>query len=226
MEEYSGFGGSSSGILSIPTLRKAFGNIQNKAIELASGPIHNDAVKEFMSDWQREFRKSITEESAKTYLEHIKAMGLTKKRTLKAPILNATTRKQKGGAAPLDHQTTPGVYGVYGNFPAYIASGFDVGVPRISQLEGWGRVDTTPSVPRDIGSGMINPLKGGAKRVAKKTITRRLRPRRGNRKQKGGDRILLATNPTSVVADGVSYWKGQSLPPSPSPLDHGPRLII
>jgi hypothetical protein len=221
MEEYSGFGGSSSGILSIPALRKAFENIQGKAIDLASGSIDDKAVKEFMSDWQREFRKSISEESAKTYLEHIKAMGLTKKRTLKT----ASTRKQRGGAAPLDYQTAPGVYGTYGNFPAYVASGFEVGVPRISQLEGWGRVDTTPLVSRDIGSGMINPLNGGGKRVAKKT-TRRLKPRRGNRKQKGGDRILLSTNPTTVVADGVSYWKGLSLPPSPSPLDHGPRLIL
>lgn len=222
MEEYSGFGGSSSGILSIPALRKAFETIQGKAIDLASGTIDNKAVKEFMGDWQQEFRKSISEESAKTYLEHIKAMGLTKKRTLKT----ASTRKQRGGAAPLDHQTAPGVYGTYGNFPAYVASGFEVGVPRISQLEGWGRVDTTPLVSRDIGSGMINPLNGGGKRAAKKTTTRRLKPRRGNRKQKGGDRILLSTNPTTVIADGVSYWKGQSLPPSPSPLDHGPRLIL
>lgn len=219
MEEYSGSGGA--GILSIPQLRKAFEHIQEKAIEYAQGAIDKKSIDSFMSEWKRAFGKSITEESAKTYLEHIKEMKLTKKRTLKA-----STRKQRGGAAPLDYQTAPGIYGTYGNFPAYVASGFEVGVPRISQLEGWGRVDTTPIVPRDIGSGMINPLKGGGKRRSTgATKTRRLRPRR-SRGMKGGDRILLSTNPTSVIADGVSYWRGQSLPPSPSPIDQGPRLII
>jgi hypothetical protein len=216
MEEYSGSGGA--GIMSIPALRSAFKIMQAKAVELSSKPIDEKAVKEYITTWQKEFGNAITPESAKAYLEHIKKLGLSNKRTLKA-----ATRKQRGGAAPIDHQTTPGVYGEYGKFPAYVASGFDIGVPRISQLEGWGRVDITPAVSRDIGSGMINPLNGGGKRRSK---TRRLKPRRGASKQKGGDRILLSTNPSTVIADGVSYWKGQSLPPSPSPLDHGPRLVI
>ena len=224
MEEYSGSGG---GIMSIPALRKAFENIQEKAIELSSKSIDTGSIKEFTHIWAKEFGKPITDESAKTYLEHIKEMGLSKKRTIKGATRKQRGGEQRGGAAPLDHQTAPGIYGTYGNFLPYVAGGFEVGVPRISQLEGWGRVDTTPQVPRDIGEGALNPLKGGGKRGnGKRNKTRRLKPRSGNRRQKGGDRILLSTNPTTVVADGVSYWKGQSLPPSPSPLDHGPRLIL
>jgi hypothetical protein len=234
-------GGGSAGIKSIPELRRAFEHIQEKTEELISGggAVSSDAISAFRGAWQAEFGKQITDESAKSYLEHMTSMRgpIGKKRTMRS-----RSRKQSGGMAPLDHQTTPGVYGVYGNFPAYVSSGFDVGVPRISQLEGWGRVDTTPQVPVDIGS---NRVSGGGKQAGgkqasnkqtsskqtsnkqaggktKKTKTRKLKVR----KLSGGSKFIMATNPSTVIADGVSYWQGSSLPPSPSPLDVGPRLKL
>lgn len=224
-------GGGSAGIKSIPELRRAFEHIQEKTEELISGDgaISSDAISAFKSVWQAQFGKPITDESAKSYLEHMKNTRgpMQKKRTMRG-----RSRKQSGGMAPLDHQTTPGVYGVYGSFPAYVSGGFDVGVPRISQLEGLGRVDTTPAVPIGIGS---NKVSGGGKQASskqasskqasnktKKTKTRKLKAR----KLSGGSKFIMATNPSTVIADGVSYWQGSSLPPSPSPLDVGPRLKL
>jgi hypothetical protein len=217
-------GGGSAGIKSIPELRRAFEHIQEKTEELISGGsvISSDAIAAFRSAWQAQFGKQITEESAKSYLEHMTSMRgpIGKKRTMRSRSSRSSSRnrKQSGGMAPLDHQTTPGVYGVYGNFPAYVSSGFDVGVPRISQLEGWGRIDTTPQVPLDIGS---NKVSGGGKAKPRQK-TRKLK----TRKVRGGGKFIMATNPSSVIADGVSYWQGSSLPPSPSSLDVGPRLKL
>lgn len=220
MDTLSGGGG---GIKSIPQLRKAFEHMQEVAKELVQGPIDKDTIRKFSQAWHAAFGKQIDADQAEAYLKNLKSMGVSpKSRTAK--------RRMRGGAAPLgaaplDHQMGPGIYGVYGNFPAYVAGGFDVGVPRISQLEGWGRVDTTPQVPADIGSNRVSGGGGGRASGASrkgKSKTRKLRPK----KVRGGSQWIMSTNPTSVVADGVAYWRGQGLPPSPSPLDQSSRLVI
>ncbi len=241
MSSDSSSGGSRS-LLSIPQLRKAFESVQAVAHDLTKdGKLNKDAVSEFTKIWHKEFGKPISAESAEEYLKHLQSMGPVSLSSKSGSSGSTRKRTLKGGAspiaataAPLDYKTEPGVYGTYGNFPAYVSGGFEVGVPRISQLEGWGRVDTTPLVSTTIGSnqaggsvstGVEQTTGGGHTGGRKKRApnkTRRLRPGR----RRGGGQLVLNTNPTSVLKDAVSYWHGQALPPSPAAVDMGPRLVI
>lgn len=225
--------GGGSGIMSIPQLRRAFEHVQATAHKLIGGSnkLSKEAVSEFVKAWSAEFGRPLSPAAAESYLEHLQSMGPV---SLSASKSQTRKRTLKGGAspvaaaaAPLDYKTEPGVYGTYGNFPAYVSGGFEVGVPRISQLEGWGHIDTTPRVPETIGSNQAGGSRtsssepqGRKKRAANKT--RRLTAGR----KKGGGQLILNTNPTSVFKDGVSYWHGQALPASPSPIDVGPRLVL
>jgi hypothetical protein len=225
------FHGGNRAIMGIPQLRRAFEHVQATAHKLiASKKLSKESIDEFISVWHKEFGKPLTADSAKSYLEHLQSMGPVSSTATKA---NTRKRTLKGGAAPiaataapLDYKTEPGVYGTYGNFPAYVSGGFEVGVPRISQLEGWGRIDTTPLVSAGIGSnqagGSINTTSVAPRKKRSANKTRRLNPGR----RRGGGHLILPTNPPSVIGDAVSYWHGQTLPPSPAAVDVGPRLVL
>ncbi len=230
MPEEMTSGGASRSIMGIPQLRRAFEHVQDVAHKLiASKNLSKESINEFIKVWHSEFGKPLTAESAKSYLEHLQSMG-----PVSLSAKKSTTRKRtlKGGAAPiavtaapLDYKTEPGVYGTYGNFPAYISGGFEVGVPRISQLEGWGRVDTSPAIPADIGSNQAGGGSASASSNRKKRAPNKTRRLNAGRRR-GGGQLILNTNPTSVIKDGISYWHGQSLPPSPVAVDVGPRLVL
>ncbi len=232
-------GGGSTGIMSIPELRKAFERIQTIAKDLASGPITDDVVANFSKQWQHTFHKSINGKEAKEYLEHIKSMGLGEgKRTMRKATRKrgggGGTQQKGGGAtsanlagAPTEYTTQPGVYGTYGDFLPYVARGFGIGVPIDSQTRP-ALPDPALTVSRDVGSGAL--LKGGG--AASRKMTRSGRKQRAkdgsrrNRKQRGGNNIILRTEPTTVIHDAKSFWQGQPMPQSPSAVDPDSRLLL
>ena len=227
--EYSGLGG---GILSIPQLRKAFEHIQQIAKKIAAGPIKDDDVALFIKEWKQTFGKSLANKEARAYLDHIKSMGLTgddKKRTM-----SKTTRKSRGGqagggaalgGAPLDHVTSPGVYGVYGNFPPYVAQGFGIGIPEVSQNRP-AIPDPPMTVPDSVGSGAILRGGGGRGKGSRKQRNKKSIAGTRRRKQQGGSNFILRTEPTTVIHDAKTFWQGQPMPTSPSAVDVGPRLEL
>jgi hypothetical protein len=219
--EYSG-----GGVLSIPELRRAFEHIQSFTAKHLDGKTVNDElVSAFIKEWQRVFHKTITKESARAYLEHMQELGVSsdsssgkRKRTMKGG------RQSGGGAnlagAPLDHTTGPGVYGEYGQFLPYVARGFGVGIAEISQNRP-AVPDPSMDVPRDVGSGAL--LKGGARRS--KSSARKTRKQRSTKKSVGGA-FITSTNPSTVIQDAISAWRGQQLPNSPAATDPGRNLKL
>ena len=109
-------------------------------------------VPEFQTEWKKLFHREIEAPIAKAYLE------------IKARF--QPSRHQKGGAllegAPLDYTTQPGVQGVYGNFPAYVSSGFTISPESFTAM--CGKENTTPVIPATLGSNLV-----GGKRRRRKT---------------------------------------------------------
>jgi hypothetical protein len=197
-------------IQTIPQLRKAFDHIEKIAKQGVS-------VETFQKEWAKVFSHEIDAGAAESFLQfHNKSKkGKTRK------------MKQKGGSlplplagAPLDYTTRPGTYeSPYGSFLEYISSGFNF-YDKINQDSfvptQCGKENITPQLAASMGSNKV----GGGK-------TRR--------RQRGGAfpslsefataltfRPISSTAPTSVLQDAQTAFKGQILPPSPSPVDGSP----
>jgi hypothetical protein len=80
-----------------------------------------------------------------------------------------TRKSQKGGTAPVDFQTRPGVDGVHGSFPQYLTNGlsFYNTINQEGMFKGCGIEDITPSVPASMGS---NKALGGGGRMFTPTV--------------------------------------------------------
>jgi hypothetical protein len=195
-------------IQTIPQLRKAFDHIEKIAKQGVS-------LDTFQKEWAKVFNHEIDGEAAQSFLQfHSKSKkGKTRK------------MKQKGGSsalagAPLDYTTRPGTYeSPYGSFLEYISSGFNF-YDKINQDSfvptQCGKENITPQIAASMGS---NKVGGGMTR----------------RRQRGGAfpslselataltfRPIPTTAPTSVLHDAQTAFKGQTLPPSPSPTDGSP----
>jgi hypothetical protein len=193
-------------IQTIPQLRKAFDHIEKIAKQGVS-------LETFQKEWTKVFSHEIDVEAAQSFLQFHSKKGKTRK------------MKQKGGSAPLagaplDFTTRPGTYDTpYGSFLEYISSGFNF-YDKINQDSfvptQCGKENITPQLAANMGSNKV----GGGK-------TRR--------RQRGGAfpslselataltfRPIPSTQPTSVLQDAQTAFKGQTLPPSPSPADGTP----
>jgi hypothetical protein len=146
-------------LMNIPELKESFSIIDTKTHELLKeGLDEKELIKQFQALWKSVFHRSVTPEAAKAFLE-VKRASKGKKGTRKN---KASNLKQSGGfaplaGAPLDYTTRPGVDGVHGSFPAYVASGQD-SYNKFNQIgldASCGKVDITPVVPRSIGSNDV-----------------------------------------------------------------------
>ena len=142
-------------IMNIPELKEAFGIIDKKTHELLKEDLdEKERIKKFQDLWKSVFFRGVSVEAAKTFLEV--------KRATKGKTGSRKIKGQRGGAsplagAPLDYTTRPGVDGVHGSFPAYVASGLD-SYNKFNQIgmdADCGKVDITPVVPRGIGSNEV-----------------------------------------------------------------------
>ncbi len=193
-------------IQTIPQLRKAFDHIEKIAKQGVS-------LEAFQKEWAKVFSHEIDAEAAQSFLQFHSKKGKTRK------------MKQKGGSAPLagaplDFTTRPGTYDTpYGSFLEYISSGFNF-YDKINQDSfvptQCGKENITPQLAANMGS---NKVGGG----------------RTRRRQRGGAfpslselataltfRPIPSSQPTSVLQDAQTAFKGQTLPPSPSPADGTP----
>lgn len=147
-------------VLSIPQLRKSFDYLENWVASHITTAKIAKLVPEFQKEWKKLFHRDIEAPIAKTYLE------------IKAQFQGPNRRHQKGGnmlvGAPLDYTTQPGVQGVYGNYPDYVASGFTIR-PEESVTAMCGKENTTAVVPATLGSNFV----GGKRRKMTRKCERR-----------------------------------------------------
>jgi hypothetical protein len=113
-------------------------------------------------------------------------------------------KKQKGGMAPVDFQTRPGVDGVHGSFPQYLTGGLSFAntVNQEGMFQSCGKVDITPAVPVSIGSNQA----GGA--VSAVTMV-------GDAFNLLTTRPIHSESPPSVFQDAQTVWTGRALGASP-----------
>jgi hypothetical protein len=131
-----------------------------------------------------------------------------------------TRRKQKGGMAPLDSQTRPGIDGVHGSYPQYLTGGlgFMDTVNKEGMFQGCGKVDTTPVVPVSIGTNKFGGGGGGPPGTSVLTTL--------------GDALFLGTThpvsptvPANPVQDLQDAWLGKNLGASPRPEQNPLKYI-
>jgi hypothetical protein len=202
--------------LTIPELREAYEKIMalvTSELSKSAGKVSGALLKDVQDAWKKYFGKDLGTDYAKSLVEYINN-EMSRKSASRKTLRNR--KSQRGGMAPLDYQTRAGIDGTYGKFPPYVGSGFEVGIPQISQATLCGKVDTTPAVTAMIGSNQ--PLQNGGAKRTRSVNRRRTLGRR--KKTAGGASIILSTNPTTVIQDAVRGWNGQiPAASSPSPVD-------
>jgi hypothetical protein len=186
--------------MTIPQLRKAFERME----QFAGGA---KSAEDVQREWKKIFGgKGITKDQAKSYLNEYKQGG-----------------RQSGGTAPglytaagsIPGQATDGGYDVYGSYPKYLMSGFDVGVPRMSAGDLCGKAAVASTPLPGMGSNLVG---GGQRRKGKKT-RKAGKGKKLRKTLRGGNRLPEATNPTTALQDAGTYFRGQQMGASPSAAD-------
>lgn len=179
-------------------LKSVFDRVRKAALAIIKeNSAKKDRIKKLQAVLRSEFHHPVDPMAAEAYLIVVEKSSTAKR---------ATTRrkKQKGGMAPLDFQTRPGIDGVHGSFPQYLTGGlsFYNTVNQEGMFQGCGKVDTTPVVPVSIGSnqagGAVSPLTI----ISDSLTTLTTRP-------------ITPTVPASPLQDLQTAWSGQALGASP-----------
>jgi len=174
-----------SKIMTIPQLRKAFEHIDLKTKDILSKhPVNEESIKEFQTSWKQVFGKDIDKKTGEAYLILQSKANKQKRETRK-------TRKQKGGMAPLDYTTRPGIEGTHGSFLPYISSGFKFynHINNIAMDADCGKQDITPIVSENMGSNKVY----------------------------SGGRLISPSSPPSIIQDAEDMIMGRSAGQSPDP---------
>jgi hypothetical protein len=188
--------------LTIPELKQAFDYIESFAKDRPS-------LKEFQEEWKKVFNRPIMAEHAKAYLEFTVKNAATGTRKL---------RKYRGrggaevpgvfaGQGLLPGDVTADGLRPYGIFQKYVSDGFEIGIPQMSS-----QVMCEKGIVGPQGPLPSAPLVGGAAAASQKR-------KRTIRKVRGG-RFPQSMNPTSLLQDIATAWRGETMPASPSPLDN------
>jgi hypothetical protein len=177
--------------LTIPQLRKSFDHIDSWVETHVTKKSVKTLVPAFQEEWEKTFHREVDAKAAEAYL------------SLKSRSKPRMTKKrgQRGGAAPLagaplDYTTRQGVYGVYGNFPAYVSSGLNFydSIWQDSLTANCGKENITPNIPASLGSNAVQ--KGGKSRKYRKAHSK-------TRKQRGGapEFMVNAAKVTDVMVN-------------------------
>lgn len=154
-------------------------------------------IKKFQELWRSLFHSPVDPMGAEAYMQVLEKGHARKSGTRKA---------QKGGMAPLDFQTRPGIDGTHVSVPQYLTGGlgFYDTINKEGMFQGCGKVDITPVVPESIGS---NKFSGGGGTTPLTAIT---------------DALTLATTrpaestvPASPLQNAQTKWLGMNLGASP-----------
>lgn len=203
-------------IQTIPELRRAFEHIEKVGNDLCHKAM-SDAVPAFQEEWKKTFYRELEKKSAEAYLEHLK------KSHKGGPRRKHKTRRLRGGMAPLDYQTRPGIYlapdqvppNSYAQVPKYIESGFWNPERSTTYDPVPGQTTFPLATPSGMGTNAY-PAAFGVKGGARKT-----------KKLRGGMAALSqafmrpfsSMVPPSVLQDAQTAFYGEKLGASPDPID-------
>ena len=184
----------------LPHLKSLFNELRKSSSEIIRSTTNTkDRIRKFKKVWKDIFHHPVDPMAADAYLRVIEKSGKTR---------HNKTRKakggQRGGGAPVDFQTRPGVDGVHGSFPQYLTGGlsFYDTINQQGMFKGCGIENSTPVVPLSIGSGGL--LKGGGAMTALSDAL-----------TVATTRPEASTAPPGIVSNLTTAWYGQQ--PSPSP---------
>jgi hypothetical protein len=164
-------------------------------------------IKKFQELWRSLFHSPVDAMGADAYLSVVE-QGRTKK--------SVTRKAQKGGMAPVDFQTRPGIDGVHVSVPQYLTGGlgFYDTINKSGMFQDCGKVDITPVVPESIAS---NKFSGGGGTSPLTAIS---------------DALTLATTrpaestvPASPIQNAQTIWLGQNPGASPRANQNPPKYI-
>ena len=183
-----------------------FNQLRKSSAEIIrSTPNTKERIRKFKQVWKELFHHPVDPMAADAYLRVIEKGNKNRTRRHKQ-----RGGKQRGGSAPVEFQTRPGVDGVHGSFPQYLTGGlsFYDTINQQGMFKGCGIENSTPVVPQSIGSGGI--LSGGGGVVTALS-----------------DAITVATTrpdpsgvPATTLQDAASAWHGQPLGASPQPSNN------
>jgi len=187
-------------------LKSIFDRVRKAAVSILKDTSDKkQRIKNLQALLREEFKHPVPPMAAEAYLKVVeKSVG---KR-------DGTRRKrQKGGMAPVDFQTRPGIDGVHGSFPQYLTGGLSFAntVNQEGMFQGCGKVDITPAVPVSIGSNQAGGSSVG-------TVI-------GDVFSLATSRPFSSTSPPSVPMDVQTVWQGRDLSASPR-ADQNPLKYI
>ena len=206
-------------IYSIPELRRSFEHIEEYVdSKIQASETKDHIVKDLKKEWKKVFFKELSTQSAEAFVND---RNKSKRKTKK------TTRKQKGGSAPLDYTTRQGIYlppgqipvdghlpsngGNFGSFVDYVSKGFWNPEPAHSYDPVQGQIRFPTSVPVGMGSNIV-----GGKRTLRRKGTKGSKETKGTKKSKGGFIRFPSSIPASPFQDFMDMSKGMT-PVGPSP---------
>jgi hypothetical protein len=167
------------GMKTLPELKPLFSQLRRGSHEIIRGTKETkQRIRKFQHLWKELFNRPVDAMASEAYL-NIMEKGGDKTRS-------KTRKLQKGGTAPVDFQTRPGVDGVHGSFPQYLTNGlsFYNTINQEGMFKGCGIQDISPSIPVSMGS---------------------------NKALGGGGRMFTATVPPSVGQDAENAMAGRPL---------------
>lgn len=180
-------------IQTLPELKGTFDRLRKSCHEiLRSTKETKQRIRKFQVVWKELFHRPVDAMAAESYLR-VMDKG-TRAKTHKS-------KGQKGGSAPLDFQTRPGVDGVHGSFPAYLTGGlsFYNTINQEAMFKGCGLQDIAPSVPANMGSNQV--MGGGSLSDAAFLIT---------------TRPSIPSVPPNAIQDIQTFAAGKTLGASPN----------
>jgi len=155
-------------------------------------------IKKFMALCRGLFEHPVDPMGAEAYLSVVEKGEMRR---------GHTRRKQKGGMAPLDSQTRPGIDGVHGSYPQYLTAGlgFMDTVNKEGMFQTCGKVDITPVVPESIGT---NKFGGGAPGTSVLTTL-------SDALFLGTTHPVQSTVPANPAQNAQNTWLGKNVGASP-----------
>lgn len=196
--------------MGLPEIRRGLQYIESYAqTALKKTDDMRAAAADFAREWYAVFNKRLELADAEEYLKHATEFA--------APASGATAKakgKQHGGVAPVDYQLRAGELPPYGTFLPYVSNGFGISIPEMSSSSLCAAGGTPAVMPYpDTGS---NRMLGGSAAGASSAAPSKSKKQRGAGFMDTLGQIFThpaPSNPTSVMTDAITAYRGQPLPP-------------
>ena len=201
---------TTEGALTIPQLRKSFEHIEKFVQKKVLHMSEKEGLKAFCKEWKKTFG-TISEESAKDYLQYMRSHNKTQKGgavTVLSPAALGYEMSQPSG---------PGV-----SYPAYLSGGF-LPPPMDSVAATCGKPNAFLPPAAGTGSNEWVPMKGGGRlrRVSKKKKSQQKSQQRGGSLGTAFSEFLARPfgmgSPSTMLQDVGHRLSGQTGLASPRP---------